>query len=127
MFHDKRGMTLLELMIALLLMAIVAMALMQSSLVVITNSVKNELRDEAVSVAEQRMNESRTTPFSNLANLPATTTITRNIRAIANFPFMASLVTTPVNSNSTHVAVTVTWTYKGSSYNHGVSTVLRNR
>jgi type IV pilus assembly protein PilV len=125
--RDKRGMTLIEIMISLLLLAIVAVALMQSSILVINNNIKNERRDEAVTGAEERMNESRNTPFANLSSLPATTTIYRNVRAVINFPFTASLVTTPVSSTSTQVSTSVTWTYRGTSYNHSVSTVLRSK
>ena len=125
-FHDNRGMTLIEIMISLLLMAIVAVALMQASIIVLNNNIKNELRDEAVNVAEQRMNEVRSTPFANLSSVPTTTTISRNLRAMT-IPFTASLVTTPVSSISTQVAVNVTWTYRNLPYNHSISTVLRDK
>ena len=62
--RDERGMTLIEILISLTLLSIVSLALIQSSLVAININVRNELRDEAVSVAEQRMNELRNTLFS---------------------------------------------------------------
>lgn len=125
--HDKKGMTLIEILIAVALMAIVAVALMQSSIIVMNNNIKNELRDEAVNVAEQRMDEIRSTPFADLSSVATTTTIARNLRGMINFPFYATLSTTPVNSNSAQVAVNVTWTYRGTPYNHSVSTVLRGK
>lgn len=120
-------MTLIELMISILLMMVVALALVQSSILAMNTNVKNELRNEAVSVAEQEMNVVRNTPFDNLSSLPTTTTISRNVRALTNFPFTASLTQTAVNVNTTQVAVTVTWTYRGQQYNYSMSTVLRNQ
>ncbi len=124
--HDKRGMTLIEIMIAVVLLAIVAVALLQSSIVVMNNNIKNELRDEAVNVAEQRMNEIRNIPFADLATGPTSTTITRNIRGMINFPFTATLTPNVIDTNSKQETILITWTYRGLPYNHSVSTVLRS-
>lgn len=125
-FHNARGMTLIEIMISMLIMTVVAVAMMQSSLLVMNTNLQNELRDEAVSVAELRMNEGRNTPFDDLASLPATTTVYRNVRSVIGFPYTADLATQLINTNSAQVSVDVTWTYRGASYKHSVSTVLRN-
>ena len=126
MIHDKRGMTLIEIMIALLLMTIVAVALMQATIMVMNNNVKNELRDEAVSVAEQIMNEVRNTQFADLATSPTTTTRTRNIRAFT-VTYTALLSPTVVNTNAMQETLTIEWIYRGRTYQHSVSTVLRSK
>jgi prepilin-type N-terminal cleavage/methylation domain-containing protein len=128
--HDKRGMTLIEIMIALLLMAIVAVALMQSTLVVINNNVKNELRDAAVSVAEQRMTELRNDQWTDselIAGVVTEPSITRDIRAVSAFPFTPVKTVTDINTNAKQVSLTISWTYRGRQYTHSVSTVLRNQ
>ena len=53
---NKKGSSLIELLIAMGILAIVAAALMKSSIVVLQKNVQNEMRDEAVRIAEQRMN-----------------------------------------------------------------------
>jgi len=123
-------MTLIELMVALVIMMIVALALMQSSLIAMNANIVNALRDEAVSVAEQRMNELRSTP-----SLTATTglvaddppTITRNVRSKANFPFTIKRQVSDINTNSKQVVLNVNWTYNKGTYTHSVSTVVRNQ
>ena len=60
---NKRGMSLVEVMIALLVMLLVFFALMQTALVGIDSNMLNSLRSEAVNVAEMRMNEARNEPF----------------------------------------------------------------
>jgi type II secretory pathway pseudopilin PulG len=114
-----------------LLLAIVAVALMQSSLVVINNNIKNELRDEAVNVAEQRMNEIRNLPFTDPAlvsmGLVTEPSITRNIRAITNFSFDPERTVTDINASSKQVLLTIRWTYRNLPYRHDVSTVLRSQ
>src|SRR3990172_4640679 len=86
------GFTLVEVMIALVVLLFVSLAMMQTALVSIDSNMINVLRDEAVRIAEERMSELRNVPFDNLAvadtngaaNSPgsfvADTTTQRNIR-----------------------------------------------
>ena len=123
---DKKGMTLIEVLIALLLLAVTSLAMIQSALVAMNANITNELRDEAVSVAEQRLNELRNTPFANLDTLPPETVITRNIRAtVRSFTPTRTIVT--VNDFCKQITLTVSLDYKGSTYQHGVSTVVRSQ
>lgn len=132
--RDERGMTLIEIMISMMLLAIVSMALIQSTLVAMNANVVNELRDEAVSQAERRMNELRNMPFLaadmqvtdpslplGVAELPA---VTRKIRA-ANRSFTINRRISQIDPNNRQVTLTVTWIDKGVNYQHVVSTVLR--
>jgi type II secretory pathway pseudopilin PulG len=124
---DNRGMSLIELIISMLILMVVAIALVQSSLLAMNTNVMNEMRSEAVSVAEQQMNMVRNTPFANLSTLPTTTTVYRNVRMKINTPFTASLAQSAINANSTQVTVTVSWTYRNSSFSTSMSTVMRNQ
>ena len=124
--RDNRGMTLIEILISLTLLAIVSLALIQSSLLAINTNVKNEMRDEAVSVAEQRLNELRNTPFASLDTLPAEAAITRNIRSVS-CTYTPTRVITPISSVTKQITLTIEWKYKGVSYTHSTSTVVRSQ
>ncbi len=65
---SKRGLTLVEVMIALVVTLVVFLALMQTALVGIDSNMRNILRDEAVSVAAIRMNEARNSPFTSIVS-----------------------------------------------------------
>jgi len=58
------GFTLIEVIVALLVLLLVFLALMQTALVGIESNVKNVLRDEAVSIAEERMSKARNLLFA---------------------------------------------------------------
>jgi len=60
------GFTLVEVMVALIIMLIVFLALMQTALVGIDSNMVNVLRSEAVNIAEIRMNEARNIPFTSI-------------------------------------------------------------
>ncbi len=124
--HDNRGMTLIEVLVALTLLSIVSVALIQSALLAINTNVINELRDEAVSVAEQRMNEIRNTPFANIDTLPAETPVTRTIRA-ASRDFTLARQVSKINDYCKQITLTVSWSYKRVAYQHSVSTVVRSQ
>jgi prepilin-type N-terminal cleavage/methylation domain-containing protein len=63
-----RGLTLVEVMIALTVVLVVFLALMQTALVCIDSNMINTLRSEAVNIAEMRMNEARNAPFTSLVS-----------------------------------------------------------
>ena len=139
MIRDKRGMTLIEILIAFTLLAIVSVTLVKSSLLVMSTNVQNELRDEAVRVAEQRMNELRNTlftaPTGSTNYLTPTmepspgkldSSVTMKFRMF-DFTYDIYRMVTDVGAPPTakQVTVTVQWKYKNNNYNHTVSTVLR--
>ncbi len=71
---DNNGMSLIEVMISLLVTMILFLALMQTSLLSISQNTRNSIRDEAVSVAAERMRKARSINFNDLASddsLPA--------------------------------------------------------
>ena len=61
--RNNKGMTLVEVLVALLISLLVFLALMQTALVSIDANMRNVLRDEAVRIAEMRMYIIRNTPY----------------------------------------------------------------
>ncbi len=62
---NRRGLTLVEVMIAMVIMLIVFMGLIQASLLSIDSNMRNELRDEGTRVASESMAEVRAVPFND--------------------------------------------------------------
>lgn len=129
MLLNKKGLTLVEVMIALVVLLIVSLALMQTALVSIDANMANILRDEAVSIAEMRMNEARNTPFNNLVGT-LNTTILRNFRN-ANFQYTVTRMVTNLNSDNKQVNITVTWEWKentvanGNPLTHSITSIVK--
>jgi prepilin-type N-terminal cleavage/methylation domain-containing protein len=133
---NKSGSTLIELMVAMGILAIVAVALMQSSILVLQTSVQNEMRDEAVRLAEQRMNELRSGPGGfdgadpgggnlDLLAVPVTyPAITRKIRN-ASVPFTVSKNVVSLDVNTKQVTVTVAWQFRERQYDHSILSIVR--
>jgi prepilin-type N-terminal cleavage/methylation domain-containing protein len=66
--RNRHGMSLVELLMALVVLLVVFFALMQTALVGIDSNMRNTLRGEAVNAAEIRMNEMRNMPFTGIVS-----------------------------------------------------------
>ena len=94
---NKKGFTLVEVMVAFVILLFVSLAMMQLGLVSIGSNITNILRDEAVSIADQRLNDlmseaSNAKNWGNPtqdANLQANGPVTENVAGPAN-PFRRS-------------------------------------
>jgi prepilin-type N-terminal cleavage/methylation domain-containing protein len=123
---NRKGLTLVEVMIALVVLLLVSLALMQTALVSIDANMTNILRDEAVGIAEMRMNEARNTPFDSLASDITDIPITRNIRNITGgFSYITRMTVANLNTDNRQVDIQVGWTWKGENYNHRITSIVR--
>lgn len=154
MLNNKKGMTLVEVLIAMVVLLLVFMALMQTALVSIDANMTNALRDEAVSVAETRMNEARSLPFTSTADnltsdtaavdttgcfglpsspcpvgFPATGgVIKKNFRNITDFCFCTNRAVTTLATDTKQVNITIGWKWKGiDNPLFTISTVVRRQ
>ena len=145
---NKKGMTLVEVMIAMLLSLVIFLALMQTSLISIDQNMRSSLRDEAVRIAEMRMDQTRNILFTattdNLTGssdtgslagqgCPAVFTpttgviVNRPVRNIQNFTFCTNRAVTTAATDLRQVVITVGWTWKGQGYTHAVSSAIRRQ
>jgi type IV pilus assembly protein PilV len=121
---NDKGVTLIEIMIALVILMIASLALMQTALLGISMNVQNAMRDEAVNVAEMEMNDLRNLPFDNINTAATSTVASRNLRGfIINYAISPQVV--DINSNSKQINISVAWNYRGKAYTHGITTILR--
>jgi type IV pilus assembly protein PilV len=122
---NKKGLTLVEVLIALVVLLLVSLAMMQTALVSIDSNMLNVLRDEAVSIAEMRMSDARNIPFDTLVPdgpIPVST----KIRTIAGgFSYTTTRAVTPFGSDNKQVDIAVNWTWKGQNYTHTISTIVK--
>lgn len=112
------GFTLIEIMIALVVLLIVFLGLMQGVLVSIDTNMRNVLREEAINIAQTQMNGQKDIMFVNLNAGTTTATVLRNFRNVTNFAYTAATTVTVMDLGHKQVVVTVSWTWKGQTYNY---------
>ncbi len=129
---NKKGLSLVEVMIALVVVLVVFLALMQTALVSIDSNMINILRGEAVSIAEMRMNEARNMTFDSLASA-APETVSRNLRNITNFQYTVTRTVASRGTDNKQIDITIRWEWKektvanGNPYTHSITTILRRQ
>lgn len=137
--YNKNGMTLIEVLVALLILMVVALAAMQTALVGMRSNLQNSQRDEAVNIVDQRMNELRSmatgTFFNggtpNIGDLTTIInytepTISRNFRS-ASMTYTLTRTVSLINADTKQVTLLITWPTPGAKYTHSVTTILRRQ
>jgi prepilin-type N-terminal cleavage/methylation domain-containing protein len=143
---DKNGVSLVEVMIALVVLLLVFMGILQAALLGIDHNMRNILRDEAIKVAAMRMEEARSLPFDNVVpdpthgdNIglvacqrppvtdpnPYPVQINRDFRNIQNFPYGTRRIVNDLDADTKRVQVLVRWEYRDECYTHSVTTLRR--
>jgi type IV pilus assembly protein PilV len=130
------GFSLVEFMVAILILTIGLFALLTTVEVALKHNLSNTTRNNAVELAEQFLVNSRSVPYANLATLAVlpNSPVIRNVQTKS--AFVAYTVITTVNpvaaTNSSRVSVEVRWLERGdtgvadgqSFHAHSVSTLV---
>lgn len=143
----NKGVTLVEVMIALVVLLIVFMGLIQASLVSIDQNVRNEVRDEAVRIAAEYMTRTRATAFNAAAPAPTVPTVAdappiadnyiafdasqpiqRNFRNMT-VAYTVERSVQNLDAENKRIGIRVTWTYKAGEppITHTILSTLRFR
>jgi type II secretory pathway pseudopilin PulG len=119
---DNGGMVLVELMVAMVILLLVSMALMQTALVSIDANTRNVLRDEAVRLAEAKMDELRNRDY------PGSTTVVNSmdtvempVRNMMNFAYIIN--TAKIDTANSQMTVTVDWEWRDDYNSHTITTI----
>jgi prepilin-type N-terminal cleavage/methylation domain-containing protein len=127
----ERGVSLVEVMIALIVLLIVFMGLVQASLVTIQSNMKNVIRDEAVQVTSQRMTDLKALSFDDgLLNDTGGAFVedveeNRDIRNVAGFPFTIERFVEDLDADGDRkqILLRTTWDWQGETYTHSISSL----
>ena len=144
--NTQRGVGLVEVMIALVVLLIVFIGLMQAAILSIDHNMRNVLRDEAVTLAAAAMEDARGRPFASVfsdthsisgADCPSTITtgnvMQMNIRDMTR-DLCVSLTCAELggdadcstdDADTKQLNVIVGWRWKSVDYTHSVTTLRR--
>jgi prepilin-type N-terminal cleavage/methylation domain-containing protein len=129
--QNNKGLTLIEVLIAMVVFLLVSLAMMQTALVGIDSNMINVLREEAVKIAEESMIDVRNMPFDSLVEGTTTLpTVSRNLRNTMR-PFTVTRAVTDHGDNNKEINILVAWEWKdqtvahGNPYTHSITTILR--
>lgn len=120
------GFTLVEVLVAIAFLTISMLAILHALGLSVEHNLKNIVMDEAVRIAEQRMNELRNTPVASLENSTSSTriTITRQIRN-RSFTYTVDWIVENLSADSRTIQVIVQWLdWRNNSHRHTATSIV---
>jgi type IV pilus assembly protein PilV len=123
--HDEHGFTLLEFLVAIVIMMVGLLGLLEVVNVGIRENMGNKLRNDAIMLADQVMANQRVRPFANISTT-AGKSQTINAGAGSVSYTVSKTVTKYAGTNSANVIVNISWLARGKQKQHSLSTVITN-
>lgn len=120
---DNHGFTLIEVLIAISILSIAMLAALNAVVIAVGHNLDNTLRDEAVNIAEAKMNELRNTTFSSISS--GSTKVSRPFRRLT-VDFTVTWTVNDLSSTSKTVVVGVEWKRAGTniSHRHSITSII---
>lgn len=107
--NNKGGFTLIEVMVSLAIISIVFLGLTDTSIVALDYNLNNQIREEAVQIADFVMdNNYRNANFATLASVATPVAAPRNIRG-KGVPYTWTSQVEFLDGNNRRVTVAVSW------------------
>jgi type IV pilus assembly protein PilV len=124
-YLNKAGFTLIEFLVAIVIMMVGILALLETVNVALKLNLANQLRNEAVMIADGKMALEMTKPFALISTnaTPNTTPITRNVNNAVK-TFTVTKAGTLITNTAKSVDVSVSWSYKNTPYTHSVQSLI---
>ncbi|HBG08254.1 MAG: hypothetical protein A2075_06750 [Geobacteraceae bacterium GWC2_58_44] len=116
------GFTLIEVLMAMLIMTVGLLGLLQSVNIAYEHNIRGRLREEALVLAEEQMNNWRIRGYDNITGADNISTVAR---VIGGRPkrFTVARQCREMGSGSKRLRVAVRWDYKGMNTEHEIFTI----
>ncbi len=119
------GFSLVELMIAMVILLFVALAMMQVAMMTMNSNTRNVIRDEGTRLASDRLSGLRYVDAGDLDAVydGSTGTVDRQIRNMTVEYTVTNTVTTLASDIAVRIDVEVGWSWKGQDFDITLSTI----
>lgn len=132
MFKNDAGFTLIEFLVSIVILMVGLLGLLQAVNVSYSHSLQNQLRNEAVIVADDEMAKELAKGYEGvepviipgISPVPVMRNYTVSRKILNGFKLYSVSRTGTPFQNSKQVTFEVRWKYKGSRYNHNASGVI---
>lgn len=125
MLHRNRivrkqgGFTLIEVLVSIIILMVAMLGLFQSVNLALDKNLENQLRQKAVAVAEQQLNNLKGRSFSNITGNTSGFVPVAIGSVFKNISVQRQIVDLAVtNSKTKQVSIRVWWNYRGRPYEH---------
>ena len=124
--RNKKGFTLVELLVAMLVMSIGLMAVLDGLTSYIRINMENQMRHEAMRIGEAALETLRNSQFTQVRDHNTGLVQGTQSRRIRNFNISYTVTWTPtaISTSSVAVQVAVTWTHRSIAHRYDAASVI---
>lgn len=120
---NKRGFTLVEFLVAIVILMVGLLGLLQTVNYAIAHNMTNQLRQTAIQVADERMQLEKAEGFNNILAGTVNETVQRVVNG-AQYTYTVDVTNTQTTTQTISIDVQVRWNYKGQAYQHAVASLI---
>jgi type IV pilus assembly protein PilV len=128
-YKNRRGFTLIEFLVAIVITMVGLLGLLQSVNLALQHNLNTQLRNEAVTVADDFLNREISKTFDLISTATSSPQaplglFTANRKVAAGFKIYSVQRTGLSFSNSKQVNINVIWRHKGTRYQHETTAII---
>lgn len=115
----QSGFTLIEVMVSIVILMVGLLGMFQSINLALDKNLENQLRQSAIAVAEQQLNNLKGRSFSNITGNTSSFVPVASGSAFKNISVQRQITDlSATNSKTKQVSIRVWWNYRGRPYEH---------
>lgn len=123
--NNSRGFTLIEFLVALVILTVGLLGLLQTVNYAIETNMTTQLRDEAVRLADERMSTEKAKVFDAIStNTRQEFVSVKVVNAFKNYSIVKNTTALTASGNTRNINIQVSWKHKGARYTHVISSLV---
>lgn len=123
MIQNNIGFTLIEFLVAIVILSVGLLGLLQSVNYAISTNMQTQLRDEAVRLADERMATEKSKVFEAISTTQKDEKVEVNVmNTFKNYSVVKN--TLSLTANTKNVQINIIWKYKNQRYDHVISSLV---
>lgn len=125
MTNNSQGFTLIEFLVAIVILMVGMLGLLQAVNVAIDKNLENVFRTEAVMLADSKMMEIKSRAYDSISTVTNRSLVARDVRGVMK-NYSVIRATTQPTTKSKQIMINVKWRKKNTPYSHSVESIVSN-